>query len=288
MKTGTACGRLNLVFAAALGMALLWCPPPGSAQGSAAKSAATGKLVITGSSTMAPLVSEIAQRFTKLHAGIAVEVHSGGSGRGISDLRAGASSIAMASRPLLDTERDLFAVPIARDGVALIVHGNNPLKNVTAKQTIDILTGKITSWKALGGKDAAVALIWSGSGQGSSETLLEQLNLTHADIRAARATIVGNAQRIHEVESDENALAPNSIGESERRAQAGARIRLLDFDGIAASSRTIMNGSYALSRPLALVTRRLPTGAEKRFIDFALSGHVADLFPKYDFVAYQE
>ena len=114
-----ACRRsrmLNLGIAVALGMVLLWYPTPGSAQGSAAKSVLAGKLVITGSSTMAPLVSEIAQRFTKLHPGVEVEVRSGGSGKGISDLHAGASSIAMASRPLLDAERDLFAVPIARDG----------------------------------------------------------------------------------------------------------------------------------------------------------------------------
>lgn len=93
---------------------------------------------------------------------------------------------------------------------------------------------------------------------------------------------------IRAVGNDPNAIAPVSVGESERMTQAGARIKLLAFGGIAASGRTIRNGSYALARPLALVTPRLPDGLTKRFIDFALSGHVSDLFIKHDFVPYQE
>ena len=182
---------------------------------------------------------------------------------------------------------DLFAFPIARDGVALIVHRDNPVRGLTAQQAIGIFTGKITNWKALGGRDAAVTLIWRAKGQGSVELLSEHLNFSHADVRA-HATIVENEAVIREVEANPNAIAPVSLGDSESKAQAGARIKLLAFVGTPASSKTIRNGSYALARPLALVTRRLPDGLGKRFIDFALSGHVADLFAKHAFVPYQE
>jgi len=265
---------LGIGIAAALSAATAWSQP-------------AAKLVITGSSTMAPLVSEMALRFKKLHPGVEVEVRSGGSGKGVGDLRAGASNIAMVSRPLLESERDLFAFPLARDGVALIVHRDNPVRNLTAQQATGILTGRIANWKAVGGRDAAVTLIWRSKGQGSVELVAEHLDISYADVRA-HTTIVENEVMIEAVEANPNAIGPVSLGESEHRAKDGARIRLLAFAGTAASTKTIRNGSYALARPLALVTRRLPDGAEKRFIDFALSGHVADLFAKYDFVAYKE
>jgi len=249
--------------------------------------AAPAKLVITGSSTMAPLVTEMARSFEKLHPTIKVEVNGGGSGKGISDLRSGASNISMTSRLLLDSERDLFSIPIARDGVAFLVHASNPVKQISANQLVGVLTGKITNWKSLGGKDAAVTLIWGGKGQGTSELLLDHLKLSDAELRSY-STIVDNAERIRQVERNVNAIAPNSIGQSERATRAGSPVSALAYEHVTATPKTIRNGSYALSRPLMLVTRGLPQGAEKRFIDFALSGHVADLFAKYDFVAYQD
>jgi phosphate transport system substrate-binding protein len=259
----------------------------GVAPGATDARATDAKLLITGSSTMAPMVTEMARRFESVYPAIKVEVRAGGSGKGASDLRAGVSSIGMISRPLLDTERELFAFPIARDGVGMTVHADNPLRRITAKQVSDIVTGKITNWKALGGKDVALAFIWSGPGQGTAELLLEHLNLSQADIRT-QLTIVDNAARVREVAGNANAIVPLSVGMAERSVKAGSPIRQLTFDGIAATSKTVRNGSYPLSRPLALVTRSLPQGADKRFIDFALSGHVADLFAKYDFVAYRE
>jgi phosphate transport system substrate-binding protein len=268
-------------------MALLWCQPMWAAQGSAAKSAPAGKLVITGSSTMAPLVTEIARRFEARYPGMKVEVRAGGSGKGISDLREGTSTISMASRALLDSEKDLFGFPIARDGVALIVHRDNPIKSLSEPQVRDVLTGKISNWQTVGGRNAAVMLIWRGKGQGSAEFVAEHFNLSHADVRA-QATIADNEALVRELESRPDAVASFSVGEAERRMQAGARIKMLAFGGIAPSGKTIRNSSYALSRPLTLVTRHIPEGAEKRFIEFALSGHVANLLAKYDFVGYEE
>jgi phosphate transport system substrate-binding protein len=271
----------------AFGVLLLSAEQLHSAQGGAAKADISGKLVLAGSSTMMPLVTEMAKRFEALHRSVKIEVHSGGSGKGISDLRSSACDIAMVSRALLAPERDLFAFPIARDGVALIAHLENPVAGLTAHQMADLLTGKITNWKAFRGRDAQVVLIWRGKGQGSVEFLLERLNLTHADIRP-QATIVENDAVINEVANNRQAIAPVSVGEAERKARSGLAIKLLAFDGVASSSRTIRNGSYSMARPLVLVTRQLPQGLEKQFIGFALSGHVSDLFVKHDFVAYQE
>ena len=83
---------------------------------------------ISGSSTIAPLMTEIGQRFETRHPGVRVDVQSGGTSRGIQDVRGGLAAIGMVSRALNADERDLTAHAIARDGIAMIVHADNPLK----------------------------------------------------------------------------------------------------------------------------------------------------------------
>ena len=66
-----------------------------------------GKLILTGSSTVAPLANEIAKRFEQQHPGVRVDVQTGGSSRGIVDARRGTADIGMASRALAGDESDL-------------------------------------------------------------------------------------------------------------------------------------------------------------------------------------
>lgn len=63
----------------------------------------TPPLVITGSSTVAPLAAEIAKRFESLHPGTRIDVQTGGSSRGIADARSGVADIGLVSRSLKPT-----------------------------------------------------------------------------------------------------------------------------------------------------------------------------------------
>ena len=74
---------------------------------SLAAHAADTKIVITGSSTVAPLIAEIGKRFEEKNPGVRVDVQTGGSSRGINDARSGLANIGMASRALKDGEKDL-------------------------------------------------------------------------------------------------------------------------------------------------------------------------------------
>jgi len=69
-----------------LSMLLAAAPLPGFAQG-AASAPLAGKLLITGSSTMAPMIGELAKRFRLAHPGVVITVEAGGSGRGVADAR---------------------------------------------------------------------------------------------------------------------------------------------------------------------------------------------------------
>jgi phosphate transport system substrate-binding protein len=245
-----------------------------------------GKLTVSGAATLFPLVNDIARRYEGLHAGVTIEVRSAGSGKGVADVRAGAADIGMLSRALLNDERDLFAYPIARDGVAVIVHRDNPVKGVTRQQLSALLTGQITNWKTLTGRDAPVNVAWR-RGHGSFELMLERLNLKREQI-VGQVLTGPTEDGLKFAAANTNGLTLASVGESERSIRSGLPIKLVAYNGVPASSRSIQNHDYALSRPLTLITRQLPQGLQKHFIDYALSHDVIDLQVKFGFVPYQE
>lgn len=243
------------------------------------------RLLLAGSTTMAPLMVEIGRRFQTLHPGIQIEVQMGGSGRGISDARQGKADIGMVSRALGESERDLTGMPIARDGVAIIVHKDNPVSALSDRQLLDIYSGKIANWRQVGGRDAPLNMLAGPPEGASSELFSHYLQLPYEQIKA-KGRVAANAERIAAVAADPHAMIWVSVGESERKARDGVPIKLLAVGGVAASSKNVRNGNYPLSRPLTLVTRGTPTGAARIFLEFSVSSQVTDLVLAFDFVPY--
>jgi phosphate transport system substrate-binding protein len=279
MKIWTAAG----LFAVA---ALLLCPAqPVPAQTHVAADAATGHLLITGSSTTAPLVSAIARRFQAQHPGVSIEVQAGGSGRGLADARQGKADIGMVSRALGEAEKDLVGLPIARDGVAVVVHRDNPVRSLSDAQVVGIYTGKLTNWKQVGGRAAPILTAVAEEKRSSTELFDHYFHLTRDAIKAQR-TVGDNALRIKLLAENPDAILYMSVGEAERSALAGVPIRPLPAGGVAATSRNIRNGNFPISRPLTLVTRGEPSGLTKVFIEYCVSSQVTDLVIAHDFVPY--
>lgn len=257
---------------------LLLVPPLADAQTS---------LVVTGSSTIHPLMTDIARRFEQLNPGVSIDVRSGGTGKGITDLRSKVSDIAMVSRQLVDNERDLFSYPLCRDGAAIVVHRSNPLKGLSRHQLSELLTGSITDWKQLGARAGTIKLAWRMDDQAIPELVLRHLKLKPEQIRS-HTRFFENAEAVGFVANDRNAITLAALGVAERSLKSGAAIKLLAYEGIPASTRAVRDRTYLLSRPLMLVTRSVPEGLQKRLVDYAFSRAVNDLHEKHGFVPFED
>jgi phosphate transport system substrate-binding protein len=234
------------------------------------------KLVITGSSTVAPLVSEIAKRFEERNRGTRIDVQTGGSGRGINDARSGTADIGMASRAMTAAESDLQSFIIAYDGVSIILHKSNGVTALTDQQIVDIYTGKITNWKEVGGADRKVTVVNKAEGRSTLEVFLAHFKLNNRDIKA-QVVIGDNQQGVKTVAGNPGAIAYVSIGTAEFETGNGVPLKLLALNGVAATTANVQAGKFPLSRPLNIMTKTVPTGLTKSFIDFARSPAVTDL-----------
>ncbi|MCG6158122.1 phosphate ABC transporter substrate-binding protein [Rubinisphaera margarita] len=243
----------------------------------------SGRLELTGSSTIAPLVTEIAKRFESMHPGVRIDVQTGGTGKGIADVRNGTADIGMASRPLADDEQDLTIHPIAVDGVGIIVHKSNPLLELTTEQIIGIYQDKTNNWSDVGGPDLQITAVHKAEGRATLEVFLEYFDLENPTIRAD--VIVGdNEHGIKTVAGTRGAIGYVSIGTAEADIEAGVPIRLFPLAGVEATTQNVGNGSFPMSRPLNLVTADSPGDLASRFIKYCQSEEVHDLVVSQYFV----
>lgn len=244
------------------------------------------KLVITGSSTMAPLVAEIGKRFETRHPDVRVDVQSGGSSRGIADVIKEIADIGMASRALKPQEQHLHGSVIAHDGITMILHTSNPVQELTDDQIRSIYTGGITNWNQVGGTEAPITVVNKAEGRSTLELFLDNFQLSNRDIHP-HVIIGDNEQGIKTVAGNPHAIGYVSIGTAQYDATHGIPIKLLPLQHIQATIETVREGTFPLSRPLTLVTKASPTGPIKTFIDFAQSSQVHDLILKQYFVPLQ-
>lgn len=242
-----------------------------------------GKLVLTGSSTVAPLAAEIAKRYEVEHPEARIDVQTGGSSRGIADARQGTADIGMVSRALKVNEKDLQAFTIAKDGISVILNRDNRVQNLSNKQIVDIYTGKITNWKLVGGTDAPITVVNKAEGRSTLELFAEHFKIKTKDIEAD-VVIGDNEQGIKTIAGNPNAIGYVSIGSGEYAATHKTPIKLLPVEGVTASITNVSKGTFPISRPLNLVTKTTPTGLQKSFIDFARSPQVQDIVEEQYFV----
>lgn len=244
----------------------------------------SGKLVITGSSTMAPVVAEIAKRFESSHPSVRIDVQTGGSSRGITDVREGLADIGMSSRALKDQEKDgLTSSLFARDGVCFLVHKNNPIKELSDQHIRDIFTGKVTNWKQVNGHDAPITVINRADGRSELELFSHHFQLKPTEIKAH--LIAGdNEQGIKTLAGNPNAIIYMSVGTSEYDVAQGVPLKLLPLNGVAATTANVRNGSFPFARPLVLVTKSDAKPLTKEFVEFALSSKVHDVIRELSFV----
>ncbi len=242
------------------------------------------RLILTGSSTMAPLASEIAKRYEKQHPGVRIDVQTGGSSRGINDARMGLADIGMVSRALNNSEQDLSHFLIAMDGIGIIVHKSNSVTGLSDQQIIAIFTGKISNWQAIGGPDLPITVVNKAEGRSTLELFLHHFALNNSQIKA-QVVIGDNQQGIKTVSGNPGAIGYVSIGAAEYEEQRGTPIKLLSMAGQPATATAVASGRWPLSRQLNLVVKGQPTGLARELIRFAQSAAVRDLIEAQFFVA---
>ncbi len=221
-------------------------------------------VTLAGSTAFQPFAQTLAKQFMAQHPDVRIAVQGGGSAVGIQSALRGTAQIGMADLVTLpDEARNLTVTVAARDGIAVIVHPGNTVSNLTMVQLRDVFNGRVTNWKELGGRDAAITVVSREAGSGT-RTSLEQIV---GGIKLTPNAIIQNAGGTvgETVANDINAVGYLSHG------MVSSKVKSVALDGRTCSAESIATGGYPLVRPIFLLTRGAPQGATERFLAFILS-----------------
>lgn len=204
--------------------------------------------------------------------GIKTTIEEMGDGKGLVALVAKRSHMGGTCRHSLNTpeERGIKLVPVAWDALVITVHPSNPVKDITMEQIRGVYSGKITNWKALGGKDlplVAVERVGKTSGVGLSA---RELIFKKADFDYAPSVKLVDSSYVVEdtCQREPGCLAITGI--SSARLRKG--LKILSIEGKEPTKENVARGEYVLYRPLYLTYPAV--GADPRvneFIKFMLS-----------------
>jgi phosphate transport system substrate-binding protein len=222
-------------------------------------------VIVAGSTSVQPYVEVLAEEYYRLYQNIA-DVQGGGSSMGITAVNEGTANIGMSSRPLRGAELELWSVEIARDALAIIVHPQNPVKNLTLEEIRRIYTGEINNWSMVGGKNREIYVVAREEGSGTRGAF-EELVMGESRITQGAITFNSNGAVRQTVSSGLDFIGFISLG------LVNETVSAIELNGVEASRDNVMNGSYELFRSFIFVTIEEPEsgGAIDQFIRFILS-----------------
>ena len=244
-------------------------------------------LQIEGSTTVGPIGAAFAEEFMEMYPHVAITVKKTGSGDGAAALVDNRCDIAMMSRFMKEKEYQKavansvmpVAHAVANDGVCVIVHPSNPVKELTSEQVRNIYMGHINNWKELGGADQQIVPISRDTSSGTYETF-HKLVMKKKKMADNVEYVNANPQAHARVKSTTAAIGYVGLGFLD------SHVKALKIDGVMPSRQTIAKGTYPVSRPLFLFTNGYPKlgSTVHEFCTFYLSERGQEIIERKGFV----
>ncbi len=250
----------------------------------------SGSVNIVGNGSELPTIKRLARAFEKKNPGTVVTIQWEPTLDIVRAVKSGEADIAVSGQG----NADLTAVPIAWEGIAVIVNAANPIEELTREHLAAIFSEKVKRWVEVEGERTGITASirsenrkgWLGLGAGEIGTEIQVIDRPRSlairqrfeEFLGAAGTIPKTVQMIQSdqkaidrVASDPAAVTYTSLSSALDALRAAKDIRLLRIDRVEASEQTVRDGWYQLRRPVLLLIRDEPNPMVGAFAGFALS-----------------
>lgn len=235
------------------------------------------QISVKGSDTLLILNQAWAEAFGK--KGGSVAVSGGGSSIGINAFINGVTDICASSRKIRKSEVDrardrgslVNEIPVALDGLAIIVNNGNGVNSLSMDELRRIYVGQYTNWKQLGGADMPIVPFSRDSNSGTYGFFQENV-LKNQNWGSAVRFMPSTSEEAREVARTAGGIAYGGVAYFK-----GKPVKIIPIakakgqPPVPPSEANVRNRSYPIWRFLYYYTNGKPTGESKKFIDFALS-----------------
>jgi phosphate transport system substrate-binding protein len=231
-----------------------------------------------GSDTMIEVTSAWAEHYTKA----SVEAAGGGSGVGITALKDGTCDIANSSRQITPEEaatikaknngKDPVEFVVGYDGLALYVHKDNPLEEVTMDQIREVFAegGKITKWSDFGVTvpgcaSSSIVCISRANNSGTYHYFKEAVLGKKADYRLSCQAATGSRDLVERVGNTPCAMGYSGMAYKTDQVKF-LKVKDPSGKGVTPTAAAVLDKSYPIARPLFMYTVGEPSGPVKDYL----------------------
>ena len=223
-------------------------------------------IVVRGSSTLQPVAEIWAAAFGPMSEASSIDIAATGTSEGIDALLTGQADIAMASRPLSREEHAAahdrgIAVQetiVARMGIAVIVHRDNPVSSIAMSALAEVFSGDVRNWKMVGGPDEPIIVVRKDSGW--SPEFFRKRVMEDREYVADSVMVDSKEGVVAEVSGRPWSIGVTGMPEAIPALDRISLIRLV-------SGGSDEDSTYALSRPLFFFTVENSAPAQQ-FLEF--------------------
>ncbi|MDB4987134.1 MAG: serine/threonine protein kinase, partial [Myxococcaceae bacterium] len=240
-------------------------------------------LAIKGSETIgATLGPAWVRGFRRAQPNVEIELDSLGSSTGFAGLLDGSAAVSMSSRPIRAEELafadrlgvQLRELVVAYDGIAVIVHPDNPLRALDIDTLARVFAQRVTRWSELSGSDAPIHVLGRPSYSGTHAFFRERMLATlgpGGGFGPAVENIEAPKDIVARVAKDPLAIGYVSIGQLEASVRALPLSATTKEPAIAPTHENVRDSGYPISRPLYLYLRADSEHTARAWVDYALS-----------------
>lgn len=240
----------------------------------AAAGAASGSIIAGGSSALQPLAQKAAELYMAKNKDAKIQVQGGGSGTGLTQVAQGGFNIGNSdifAEEKLDaaTAKTLVDHKVCVVGFATIVNPKVTVDSLTTQQLVDIFTGKVTNWKAVGGQDQAIVILQRPASSGTRATFKKYALGGKEEAQGTALTEESSGTILKAVADTPGAISYLAL------SYVNSTVKALKLDGVEPTVANITSGKYAIWSYEHMYTKGEATGLTKSFIDYMMSADFA-------------
>ncbi len=253
-------------------------------------------LTVAGSTEMRPLLLELTSAYSERNPHVQFTLLGGGSRMGEQWLASGQVDIAAstATYPDPETPAGLVRIPVGLDGIAVVVHTDNPVKALTLVQVRDLYRGRALNWAEVGGVASDVLLVSREDGSATRD--LFEKRVMDKDRVALTAVVMSTSSNVVEyVAAHRDAIGyvtsaylaqigmpPAANGDKPAKTGTAERtVKSVSVEGRVPFDADLTNHQYPLARALYLLFRQSSDPSVQKIVDFVLSEEGQAIIGRY-------
>ena len=209
-----------------------------------------------------PLTRDLVHHYTDTHPEFTIELSDNSYTSLITELQQG--SIDYFVSTYVPANQDIWAAPLARDGLALIVHPENPISNLQIDAIRDIFSGHVKEWQSENNNESLIVPL----------TYQDNNDIYHEFHRLVmgRNRITSNAQVVPNIEAmiQQVSETRQAIGYIPLSRVSNA-INTLSIDGVSANQTNMLDNVYPLRTTVFIIGREDPPPEYRIFLQWVQS-----------------